>query len=114
MEMPGEFLTSISPLYGGAIADNVQVAVLKVYDSFPGSRRNICVSNVPLQRNSPIKYLRTTCYFANVERDMLLKVPKSLTYAFSGNTAANWVKQPHEVVEGLPLRSPSERALYVH
>lgn len=92
MEMPFQCFSLKSPLDGSAITHHVEVAVLKVYDPLPVRRREVRFSNVPLQGNGPIKYLRAARHFLDCQGNMLLKLTESLAHALPRDTSADRIE----------------------
>ena len=67
-----ELIKGHSGIHRNTIADHMQVALFKVDDPDAVPVSNIRITNIPLQRNSPVKDLRTTGDFQHIQGDVPL------------------------------------------
>jgi hypothetical protein len=113
MEMPIEILSLKPSPHGHTVTHDMEVVLAKVYNPLASRRGKVGIPNVPLQWNSPIKYLGSARHLLNFERNMLLKVAQCFANPFSGNTPANRKQHSHELVKGAAFFSRSQYTLDV-
>src|SRR6185369_6661862 len=88
-----KFFPGKTPVDRDAVTDHMQVVFLKIDHPVTASVGNVCVMNVPLRRNGPIKNLRSGRHFMSFEGDAFAKDCQGLANAVAGNAATDW-KEP--------------------
>src|SRR5437870_973295 len=97
-------------IYRDGVADDVEIAFLKIYDFIPFSVSDVRIANVPFLRDCPVKGLGPTWHLMGSKWDILLENPKCLAHAVASDTAANGKQPRREHVHLLPDRCVSLHA----
>jgi hypothetical protein len=99
MEMSVEILPPKPSFHWHTVTYDMEVVFPKIYHLVTSRRSKVRISNIPLQRNDPVKYLSSAWHLMDFQRNMLLKVPQCFAHPFSGNTPANRKQHRDQIVK---------------
>src|SRR5229473_2344784 len=87
--------------YRNAVADDMQVRLVKVHDTFAVRVLDVRVANVPLTRHSPVKHRRSRGDFLNGERNLLLDAAQCGANTVARNASADGVEFRDQLAHAL-------------
>src|SRR3984893_19511107 len=75
-------------VHGDTVAHDVQVGPGKVNDFFAAAILDVCIANVPLARDRPIKDLCARRHLIRLQRNVRTNFTQRLSHAIAGDAAA--------------------------